>query len=106
MIEVHVPEDGRQEETEKFYNMLQKEVDKSVKTNHLIIAAALNTRVGNIPIPGLIGTQGESTINEKNILRTFVNFNKLKVTNSFFIMIDNNNYVHRVLEVLNPLLII
>ena len=37
-----------EEETEKFYNMLQKEVDKSVKTNHLIIAA-LNTRVGNIP---------------------------------------------------------
>ena len=31
MIGVHAPEDGRKEETEKLYNMLQKEVDNNHK---------------------------------------------------------------------------
>ena len=65
--------------------MLQKEVDISVKTDHLITSRDLNARVGNVPILGVIGSQGERTINENgNTLRTFVNFNKLKMTNSFF----------------------
>ena len=52
--------------------MLQKEVDKSVKTDHLIIAGDLNARVG---IPGVIDTQGESTISgNDNILRTIDQF--------------------------------
>ena len=41
MIGVYALEDGRKEETEKFYNISQKDVDKSVKTYHLTIAAEL-----------------------------------------------------------------
>lgn len=32
---MHAQEDGRKEETEKLYNVLQKEVDKSNETDHL-----------------------------------------------------------------------
>ena len=62
MIGVYAPEDGRKEETEHFYNTLKKEVDKPVKTDHLIIAGDLNARVDNVPIPGVTASQGESTI--------------------------------------------
>ena len=81
----YAPEYIREEETETFYNMLQEEIDKSVKKDHLFIAGDLKARVGNSQIPSAICTQGESTINENgNTLKTFVNFNKLKVTNIFF----------------------
>lgn len=41
--------------------------------------------MGNVPIPRIVGTFGESTCNDNGkLLRDFASFNRLKLTNTFF----------------------
>jgi len=54
IIGVYVPEEGREEETRRFYIQLQKEFDKCSKSDSLIITGDLNARVGNQPIPNVV----------------------------------------------------
>ena len=85
IIGVYAPEEGREEETRRFYKQLQKEVDKYSKSNSLITARDLNARVGNQPIPNVVGTFGEDCINRhRKTLREFASFKDLKITNTFF----------------------
>jgi len=60
IIGVYAPEEGREEETRRFYKQLQKEVDKYSKSDSLIISGNLNARVGNQPIPNVVGTFREN----------------------------------------------
>jgi len=58
IIAVYAPEEGREEETRRFYKQLQKEDGKCNKNGSLIISGDLNARVGNQPIPNVVGTFG------------------------------------------------
>lgn len=52
---MYAPEEGRLNEMEIFYVMLQKQVQKWNKSNYMIVAADLNGRVERQPIPNSIG---------------------------------------------------
>jgi len=81
---VYAPEEGREEETRRFYKQLQKEVAKYNKSDSLIISGGLNARVGNQPIPNVVGTFGENCMNRNGqTLRDFASFNDFKIANTF-----------------------
>jgi len=85
IIGVYAPEEGREEETRRFYKQLQKEVDKYSKSDSLIISGDLNARVGNQPIPNVVETLGEGYVDRKGqTLREFASFNDLKIAITFF----------------------
>ena len=66
-------------------NNYRKEVDKYSKSDGLMISGDLNARVGNQPIPNVIGTFGENCIpRNRKTLSEFASFNDLKITNTFF----------------------
>ena len=72
LIAVYAPEEGKLEQTEEFYETLQDHVDKINKSDYIIVAGDYNARVGNIPIDGILGTNGEITINNNgHILKEF-----------------------------------
>ena len=73
------------EQTEEFYETLQDQVDKINKNDYIIVAGDYNARVGKIPIDGILGTNGEITINNNgHKLKEFASVNELKITNTFF----------------------
>ena len=53
IICVYAPEEGRKENTQLCYDMLQKEVNKFKIRDHLLIARNLNACVGNLPVPNV-----------------------------------------------------
>jgi len=96
IIGVHASEEGREEEMRHFYKQLQKEVDKYNKSDSLIISGDLNARVGNQPIPNVVGTFGETYINRNGqTLREFASFNDFKITNTFFRKKETHKYIWR-----------
>jgi len=85
IIGVYAPEEGRQEETRRFYKQLQTDVDKYNKSDSLIISGDLNARVGNQPIPNVVENFGEDCVNRNGqTLREFANFDDFKTANTFF----------------------
>ena len=75
IIGVYTPEEGREEETRRFYKQLQKEVDKYIKIDSLIISTGLNARVGNQPIPNIVRTFVENCVDRSGqTLREFAFF--------------------------------
>jgi hypothetical protein len=85
IIGVYAPDEGREEETRRFYKQLQKEIDRYSRSDSLIISGNLIARVGNQPIPNDVRTYGEGCINRKGqTLREFASFNDLKIANIFF----------------------
>lgn len=60
-------------------------LNKINKSDNIIICGDINARVGNLPIPGVVGTYGELHINYNGEeLRQFTTYNKLKIMNTFF----------------------
>lgn len=85
VIGVYAPEEGRKEETKIFYDELQKELTKINTSEYVVITGDLNARIGNQPIPGIVGTYGEQLVNNNGEeLRQFATYNKMKITNTFF----------------------
>ena len=85
LLAVYAPEDGRTEETEEFYETLQVQIDKISKNHYIVVAGVHNARVGNIPIDGIVVTNGEITTNSNgHKLREFASVNELKIINTFF----------------------
>jgi exonuclease III len=85
ILGVYAPEEGKTDETTKFYWDLQSEIDKTNKNDFLIVAGDLNAKIGNTPITGIVGNNGEPIINNNG--RSLLNFaatNDLKITNTFF----------------------
>jgi len=74
LLAVYAPEEGKTEQTEEFYETLQVQIDKMSKNDYIVVAGDYNARVGNVPIDGSLGTNGEITTNS----------NELKITNIFF----------------------
>lgn len=83
IIGVYAPANAKKEEIEIFYDTLQKVVQKVNKNDSLIISGDFNARIGNSPIPDIVGIFGEDVINSKGQeLRQFATNNHLKITNT------------------------
>jgi len=85
LLDVYAPEEGKTEQTEEFYEALQDQIDKIRKNDYIVVAGDYNGRVGNIPIDGILGTNGEITTKSNgHKLKEFASVNELKITNTFF----------------------
>ena len=84
VIGAYAPVEGEADETVDFYNRIQKIIDKN-KNHEILLMGDMNARVGNVPIPNIVGVFGEDTLNDNGeVLREFATFNELKITNTFF----------------------
>lgn len=93
IIGVYAPEEGKKEETDIFYETLQKVVNSYIKTDSLIISGDLNARIGNTPVPNIVGEHGETCINDNgHSLIHFATSNNMRITNSFFRKKDIHKY--------------
>lgn len=54
MTEVYAPKDVRKDHTERFYEDLQHRLNKCNWTDHVLICGDLNSKVGNLLIPGVV----------------------------------------------------
>ena len=85
LLAVYAPEDGKTEETEEFYETLQVQIDKIIKNNYVVVTGDDNASVGNIPVYGILGTNGGTTTNsDGRKLKEFASVNELKITKTFF----------------------
>ena len=85
LLAVYASEEGKTEQTEEFYKTLQDQMDKISKNDCIVVAGDYNARVGNIPIVGILGTNGEITSKSNgHKLKEFASVNELKITNTFF----------------------
>jgi exonuclease III len=85
LLAIYAPEEGETEQTEEFYKTLQGQIDKINRNDNIIVAGYYNARVGKTPIDGILGTNGEITINSNWYkLKDFASVNELKITNTFF----------------------
>ena len=64
LLAVYAPEEGNTEQTEEFYETLQDQINKISKNDYIVVTGDYNARVGNIPIEGILGKNGE--INTKS----------------------------------------
>ena len=85
LLAVYAHEEGKTERTKEFYETLQDQIDKISKNYYIVVAGDYNARVGNIPIDGILCTNGEITTNSNgHKLEEFASVNELKITNTFF----------------------
>jgi len=63
LLAFYAPEEEKTEQTDEFYETLQDQIDKICKNYYIVVARDYNARVGNIPIDGILGTNGEITTN-------------------------------------------
>jgi hypothetical protein len=85
ILDVYAPEEGKTEETQEFYETFQDQKDQINKNDYIIVAGYYNAKVGNVPIDGILGTNGEIAINNNgHKLKEFASVNELKITNTFF----------------------
>ena len=104
IIAVYAPEEGKLRESEDFYEVLQQIMNTTDNSDQVILMGDLNARVGNRPIPNIIGTFGEQTCNVNgNLLRDFATYNRLKITNTFFRKKDIHKYTWTELQIINRL---
>jgi hypothetical protein len=77
--------EGKEEESETFYNTLQQIWNKTNESHMVTIMWDFNARVSNTKIHNNIGHHGENTCN-RNGKKTdnFVVFNNMKIMNTFF----------------------
>jgi hypothetical protein len=67
------------EDTEVFYEPLQKHLQKISKGNRVIIAGDFNARVRNQPIPQVVGSFGADHVNRNGCeVRDFATYNNEK----------------------------
>lgn len=92
VIGEYAPEEGKKEETQEFYDEIQKLIDKN-RNHEILLMCDMYARVGKIPIPNVAGVFGEDIINDNGeVLREFATFNELKITNTFFRKKDIHKY--------------
>ena len=85
LLVIYAPKEGKTEQTEEFYETLQDQIDKTSKNDYIVVAGDYNARGGNIPIDGILSTNGEITTNSNgHKLKEFASVNELKITNTFF----------------------
>lgn len=93
IIGVYAPEEGKKQETEQFYEQLQETIEKVNKNDYMVICGDFNARIGNTPIPKIMGPNGEKCLNKNGQqLIQFASMNNFKITNTFFRKLDINKY--------------
>ena len=93
-IAVYAPEEGKREESIAFYDTLQQVIKKYNQSDQILLFGDLNARVGNTPISKCIGPFGEDVCNQNGqLLREFVTYNNLNITNTFFKKKDIHKYI-------------
>ncbi len=93
IIGIYAPEEGKREETEIFYDQLQKQLEKNNKNDYIILCDDFNARVGNTSIPEIMGDNGEHHLNAYGKeLRQFATMNHLEISNTFFRKRDIHKY--------------
>jgi hypothetical protein len=81
VIGICAPVEGKDLETTEIFVEIQEMIDKTNKKD----ACGFNARIGNQPVGGCIGSEGEPTIsNNGRLLIDFCLVNNLKIRNSFF----------------------
>ena len=84
-LAVYAPQEGETEQREEFYEALQDQIDKISKNDYIVVVGDYNARVGNIPIDGILGTNGKITSNNNGQkLKELSSVNELKIANTFF----------------------
>ena len=85
LLALYTPEEGKTEQTEEFYETLHDQIDKTSKNDYIVVAGVYNVRGWNIPIDGILITNGEITTNSiGHKLKEFASVNELKITNTCF----------------------
>ena len=84
MIWVYAPEGKGKRRSEKIYEELQKQVSKITKNDYVKISGDITPKIGKIPIPGIVRTFGEPTINSSG--------HELQLINSFYRKKDIQKY--------------
>jgi len=76
LLAVYAPEEGKTEQTKELHLTLQDQIHKISKNDYFVVAGDYNARVGNIPIDGILGTNGEITTNSNgHRLKEFASVN-------------------------------
>jgi exonuclease III len=91
IIGVYAPTEGNK--TDNHNKELQETMNITGKADYTIIAGDLNARVGKVPIPEILGTNGEeSRNNNRKDLIDFCSFNKIRITDTYFKHKDTHKY--------------
>jgi exonuclease III len=67
IVGIYTPVEGKDQETEEFYEKLQECLDGINRNEGIILMGDFNARVGNYPVTGHIGSQGEPVTNNNGI---------------------------------------
>jgi exonuclease III len=93
IICIYAPVEGKEEENDQFYKLLQKIIDKVNESDMVILMGDFNARIVNNKSTGNIGTFGEKRCNNNGVkLRHLVLYNDLKIMNTFFQHKDVHKY--------------
>lgn len=83
VVGVYAPEEGKEEESDEFYDSLQKVIQK--KTGITYIIGDLNARTGRRGIKDITGPHGEDTVNRNGKrLIDFCSYNKYRIMNGYY----------------------
>jgi len=85
LLAVYGPDEGKTKQTEEFYETLRDQIIKISKSDYIVVGRDYNASVGNIPIDGILGKNGEITANSNgHKLKEFASVDEFKITNTFF----------------------
>jgi uncharacterized membrane protein YdfJ with MMPL/SSD domain len=62
LVALYAPEEGKTEQTEEFYKILQGQIDKINRNDYIIVDGDYNARVEKPLIDGILGKNGEITV--------------------------------------------
>jgi exonuclease III len=93
ILGIYAPVDGKEEENDQFYKLLQKIIDKVNKSDMVAIMGNFNARIGNNKSKGNTATFGRRTFNNNGVkLGELVLYDDLKIMNIFFQSKDAYTY--------------
>ena len=61
-----MPTEGTEELSEEFYETLQKILDTVNNSDYILLTGDMNTRVGNNKVTNIVGTNGETALNNND----------------------------------------
>jgi hypothetical protein len=85
ILGVYAPTKSREDLNEEFYETLQKILDKVNRYDYMLLTGDRNYGVGNNTITNIVGTNGETSLNNNGKkMIDFCTFNNLNIMNAFF----------------------
>lgn len=86
VISVYAPDINKpREEREYFFKSLHETLNQLPKQDKILVMGDLNSRIGNMPIPGIMQRHNKGAINDNGeMLITLCSHNELRIKNTFF----------------------